>query len=546
MSRITLMIALLLAGTATAGTFNPAPYLADGNVDVLTRQVANQSFDRDLFGSPYATVVVGNVDVYEGFPFLEARYFQIVSDPGWNRLVFGEVDRGLQAFDGQGTVFGPLNRPRGMSVDDQGRIYVADTDNNRVLVFKAETEFDRMTLVPQYELTGLNQPHDVAFSDGGTPFTADDDVLYVANTGRNEVRRYSLQGSAPQLTSTVGGLGSAAGEFAGPVAVTVGRRDGAHTAEITVADAHNERLVQLRDTDGALKWMGEQKHDRGLVTSLTSDHWGNIYAAGPEGGVAKYTPGLKAVAGSMTATHRPRAFHVPTVTVTDHRTGRRERTGEGRGILVEEWDQGSGLRVMGLGVEIRNPALAADGSAAVDLFLTDQADVTVELRDPASGDLVALHRAGAHATGNQRVAFTAADDNAGWESGTYQLTVKAQSTYDDAVADEVSLTVKLARSGDPNLPRALKLIGNAPNPFNPTTTIEFLVPAGVHENYSLNVYDAQGRLVRQLGSGVPAPGLQRVVWDGRTEAGSPAPSGLYLYRVVVGQDKATGKMVLLK
>ncbi len=73
-----------------------------------------------------------------------------------------------------------------------------------------------------------------------------------------------------------------------------------------------------------------------------------------------------------------------------------------------------------------------------------------------------------------------------------------------------------------------------------------MVPAGNHDNYSLNVYDAQGRLVRRLGTGTPAPGVQRVVWDGKTEAGSPAASGLYLYRVVVGQEKATGKMVLLK
>jgi hypothetical protein len=348
------------------------------------------------------------------------------------------------------------------------------------------------------------------------------------------------------LTSTVGGLGSARSEFAGPVAITVGRQDGAHTDQVTVADAHNGRLVQLRDQAGSLTWTGEQKHDLGVVTSLSTDHWGNVYATGPAGGVAKYTSSLKSVAVSMVPTHRPRGFHVPTVTVTDHRTGRRERTGEGRGIVVEEWDQGSGLRVMELGVEVRDPALAGDGSAAVDLFLTDQADLTVTLHDADSGDLVAMHRAGARGTGAQRVAFRAEDDAAGWPAGEYRLTVTAQSTYDDELSDEVSLTVNLARSGDPNLPRVLRVVGNVPNPFNPSTTIEFLVPAGVHENYSLNIYDVQGRLVRRLGTGIPAPGLQRVLWDGFTETGSPASSGLYLYRVVVGDEKASGKMVLLK
>jgi DNA-binding beta-propeller fold protein YncE len=546
MNRFTLIVTLMMAGAATAGTFNPMPYLPDSQVDVLTRQVANQTVDRDLFKAPYATVIVGNVDVYDHFPYLEARYFQVVSDPAWNRLVFGEMDRGLQSFDGRGSSFGPLNRPRGMATDDQGRVYVADTDNNRILVFQTVTEFENITLEPLFAIDGLHQPHDVAFSDGGTPFVEDDDALYVANTGRNEVRRYSLSADRATLTATVGRLGSATGEFAGPLAVTVGRAEGSHTTDVFVADAHNGRLVHLIDRENNLEWAGDLPHDLGVVTSLSTDHWGNVYAASPEGGLVKYTAGLKAVAGALSVTNRPRGFHVPSVTMTDHRTGTRQRTGQGHGILVEEWDSGSGLRMMGLGVEIKNAVLAGDGDASVDLFLTDHADLTVELSDPETGEVVHVHRSGQHAAGPLRLALQAADDPAGWDAGEYLLTLRAVSTYDATRVSEVKMNVELARAGDPNLPTRLAVLGNFPNPFNPSTTIKFAVPAGAAGGYSLRVYDARGLLVRELDRGAIAPGIHEVIWDGLNDHGGQVGSGVYMYRLVLGQEKSTGKMVLLK
>jgi len=467
-----MIISMLLVSVAAADTFNAAPYFASNKIDVLTRQVANQQVGRDLFATPYATVIVGHVDIYEQFPFLESRHFQVVSDPSWNRLVYGEIDRDLKAFDGQGSVFGALKNPRGMSVDDQGRVFLADTDNNRVLVFKTVTEFDTITLVPLFAIDDLNQPHDVAFSDGGTPFVSEDDALYVANTGQNEVRRYSLTAESASLTSSLGTLGSAPGAFAGPLAITVGRDAGTHTADVYVADAHNQRLVHLRDQGGNLSWVDETRHDLGAVTSLTSDHWGNVYAASPSTGVVKYTTGLKSVAGSLVATQRPRSFHIPFVTVTDHRDGTRQRQGQGHGVLVEEWGAGSGLRLMNLGVEVNDLAMATDGSAAVDLFLTDQAEVTLEVRDPKSGALIVRHQAGQRSAGVLRLALQAADDQVGWEAGEYLLTLKAGSTYDDEYVVEEKILVNLAASGDANLPASLRVLGNSPNPFNPSTRSE--------------------------------------------------------------------------
>ena len=47
---------------------------------MLTRRVAREQAGRDLFANPYATVAIANVDVYDRFPYLETRQFEVVSD----------------------------------------------------------------------------------------------------------------------------------------------------------------------------------------------------------------------------------------------------------------------------------------------------------------------------------------------------------------------------------------------------------------------------------------------------------------------------------
>lgn len=116
-----------------------------------------------------------------------------------------------------------------------------------------------------------------------------------------------------------------------------------------------------------------------------------------------------------------------------------------------------------------------------------------------------------------------------------------QANTDAAMAVDLTGATPVADAG---LPRAFALAQNAPNPFNPQTTIVFAVdrPSGVR----LGVYDLQGRLVRTLADRVYAAGEHRVVWDGRDESGSEMPSGLYLYRLEDGRRTQTRKMVLVR
>jgi flagellar hook assembly protein FlgD len=84
-----------------------------------------------------------------------------------------------------------------------------------------------------------------------------------------------------------------------------------------------------------------------------------------------------------------------------------------------------------------------------------------------------------------------------------------------------------------------------PNPFSNTTEVAFAVPApGV--DVDLRIYDVSGRLVRTLAEGRHAPGVYRLVWDGLDGSGRRVASGVYFSRVVIGEWRATRKMVLLR
>ena len=82
----------------------------------------------------------------------------------------------------------------------------------------------------------------------------------------------------------------------------------------------------------------------------------------------------------------------------------------------------------------------------------------------------------------------------------------------------------MQRSGD-GIPAVTRLLGNAPNPFNPRTSIRFET-AG-EGRVAIDVFDVRGRLVRRVADRVFPAGVHAVVWDGRDEAGGQPASGIY-------------------
>ena len=102
-------------------------------------------------------------------------------------------------------------------------------------------------------------------------------------------------------------------------------------------------------------------------------------------------------------------------------------------------------------------------------------------------------------------------------------------------------TITSVASNGNSLPGTFALLGNYPNPFNPTTNIKFQIARS--SEVTLEVFDVLGRLVSSRSLGVTAPGEHAVDFNASNLA-----SGTYYYRLKMVSTGSTlvGKMLLLK
>jgi len=85
---------------------------------------------------------------------------------------------------------------------------------------------------------------------------------------------------------------------------------------------------------------------------------------------------------------------------------------------------------------------------------------------------------------------------------------------------------------------------NYPNPFNPTTKLQFQIPTA--GKVKLNIYDINGRLVKEVFSGEKEAGLHTLDWNAKDLNGKQVASGVYFYSVQFNNTLLTKKMIYLK
>jgi len=84
----------------------------------------------------------------------------------------------------------------------------------------------------------------------------------------------------------------------------------------------------------------------------------------------------------------------------------------------------------------------------------------------------------------------------------------------------------------------------APNPFTAASHLSFRLPQ--QSSVDLAVFDAAGRRVTTLVSGLLPAGPHRYVWDGKTAGGVTAPAGVYLIRLSANGKELTTEAVHLE
>ncbi|MFN8548052.1 MAG: FlgD immunoglobulin-like domain containing protein [Candidatus Eisenbacteria bacterium] len=519
---VPLGLSLTLATPADGATFESRPILPEAGVNVFGADVARAQWSRQLMGDAWSVAVLAHSDLFDRIPYVEEREFLIVSDPAWNRLLTGESEVGLGSWNGEGNPLGALREPRGLAVDENDRVYICDTGNDRVVVLQAHTEWREIALEPLFSIDGVSRPYALAISDRGTPFAPADDRLYIAETGKNRVVRYDLGVDGARFGAALGELGSGVGAFAGPTAIAVDAR-----GDLIVADAHNRRLVRLRDQGDHLEWIDSTPTPFGLVTALAADPWGNVHAVCPEErAVVRLDSALRPVTSLTGGFARPRGVDLVTRIVRDHRSGAKRRLPEASALVLDEWGAGSGLSLWHLGLEVSD---ARRDERGVLLGLSDAAEVTLR---SASGETIAAARLGA---GESRLPLPA-----GLALSTLDgARVVARSLYPNGEVVERALDSMAEATGE------LRVESIAPNP-SPGAVRFGLLLARPDQEVELRVYNLEGRLVRRLGSDPAGASSTALTWDGRDEGGRPVGSGLYFYRVRQGESERAGRVVLLR
>lgn len=147
--------------------------------------------------------------------------------------------------------------------------------------------------------------------------------------------------------------------------------------------------------------------------------------------------------------------------------------------------------------------------------------------------------------GNRRsYLYTAGNKNSQWN---YIVDEDSRGNIKDLLVRayiSVNSSLSINQEEDAKFSVKFKLEQNYPNPFNPVTTIQYKIDQ--RSGVSIIIYDLLGNKIKTLVNEVKLPGQYGVLWNGENNLGQPVSSGIYLYKLQIGDFIQTRKMAYLK
>ncbi len=119
--------------------------------------------------------------------------------------------------------------------------------------------------------------------------------------------------------------------------------------------------------------------------------------------------------------------------------------------------------------------------------------------------------------------------------------------FDGTLSYHGPIEVKIADDDNEELPEielSTKVIGNYPNPFNPTTNIQFSICE--ESNVIAKIYNSKGQLILDYGINKYAEGKHSIFWDGRDSNKRAVASGIYFVNIKIGKTSFIHKMTMIK
>ena len=126
----------------------------------------------------------------------------------------------------------------------------------------------------------------------------------------------------------------------------------------------------------------------------------------------------------------------------------------------------------------------------------------------------------------------------------FDMTDLRQGAIARALTDGTGyFALPLAALGGRALPARFALGPNYPNPFNPSTIIPYQLAASAAVR--LEVFNLLGQRIAKLVDGARPAGFHTATWHAMDAAGRAVAAGVYIYRMTVGVERQTGRMVLI-
>ena len=125
-----------------------------------------------------------------------------------------------------------------------------------------------------------------------------------------------------------------------------------------------------------------------------------------------------------------------------------------------------------------------------------------------------------------------------------ELTIRLTTEGSDQGEIVMTMQTEITGAGRSSQPTEVTLLSNYPNPFNPSTEIQYGLPQAM--KVTITIYDISGRIVKTLISKTQAAGFHQVSWDGTDDHGVKVGSGVYLCHLLAGGRSQMSKLIIAK
>lgn len=278
----------------------------DITTDRITRQYTETKLGRKLFAT-IGGMASNCLRADPNQPNECAYSLSVWTDPLWNRVVWGVPDKFVKSFGAGGVGAGQFIEPRGVALTNRDYngygVFVADASNNRIAVLRIQLGSTSQTMTWVTEITGeesgtrLSRPASVAWDPAGSKPT-NNDRLFILDSGNGRVLVYKINFDLLNGTFTktylgqFGARGSGNRQLLEPTDIAVRSSQGYSPAgysdvvDVAIADNGNKRVAHweyiITDPYAPAPRVGAVfetfPSQGGDITGVTMDHYRDIIA----------------------------------------------------------------------------------------------------------------------------------------------------------------------------------------------------------------------------------------------------------------------------